>query len=417
MFADGIGIRIGAGLNGQLVKDNVNGTDMFPRLCQRLAEQGVGVYLLGGREGVAEQAALRMQQRFPELIISGHQHGYFDANNTQAVIDDINASGAAVLLVAMGAPAQELWIEQYADQLAPSVNIGVGGLFDFYSGRISRAPLWLRQIGMEWIWRLSQEPARMWRRYVLGNPVFLARVWKESRLSKSAPQVGTQENLNLWQQLPANAKTRCVRHHRRLKLINRTKRTLDIVVSALAMLALSPLLLITFTAIRLESPGPVFFTQQRAGMDNKPFTMWKLRSMYIDAEARLATLQESNEMAGGVLFKMKKDPRITRVGRIIRKASIDELPQLWNVFKGDMSLVGPRPALPREVAQYSNDERQRLGVRPGITCIWQVSGRSDIAFPEQVQLDLQYIHTQSVGADIGLMLKTIPAVLFARGAY
>ena len=139
--------------------------------------------------------------------------------------------------------------------------------------------------------------------------------------------------------------------------------------------------------------------------------------MYIDAEARKKELEAMNEMNGGVLFKMKEDPRITKAGKIIRKTSIDELPQLWNVFKGDMSLVGPRPALPSEVNQYSLAERRRLEVIPGITCIWQVSGRSDIPFDKQVGLDVEYIESQSLWLDIKLLLLTIPAVLLGRGAY
>jgi lipopolysaccharide/colanic/teichoic acid biosynthesis glycosyltransferase len=139
--------------------------------------------------------------------------------------------------------------------------------------------------------------------------------------------------------------------------------------------------------------------------------------MYIDAEKRKAELLQQNEMSGGILFKMKKDPRITRVGKFIRKASIDELPQLWNVFIGDMSLVGPRPAVPGEVEQYTPYQRGRLQVKPGITCLWQVSGRSDLDFEEQVRLDLQYARTRSLSMDFTLLFKTIPAVLFARGAY
>ncbi len=139
--------------------------------------------------------------------------------------------------------------------------------------------------------------------------------------------------------------------------------------------------------------------------------------MYIDAEERLEKIKKNNEMQGGVIFKMKKDPRITTIGKLIRKASIDELPQLWNVLIGDMSLVGPRPALPNEVSQYQLSDRRRLGVKPGITCIWQVSGRSDIPFDKQVELDIDYIYKQSLKEDISLLLKTIPAVLLARGAY
>jgi len=195
------------------------------------------------------------------------------------------------------------------------------------------------------------------------------------------------------------------------------KRLLDITASATALLILSPLFLMVTLLIRLDSKGSIFFSQMRVGKQGKLFKMWKFRSMYIDAEARKATLIKQNEMKGGVLFKMKKDPRITWVGRFIRKFSIDELPQLWNVFIGDMSLVGPRPPLPIEVEQYTPYQRRRLAVTPGITCIWQVSGRSEIPFEKQVQMDLDYIANQSFWFDITLLLKTVPAVLKARGAY
>jgi lipopolysaccharide/colanic/teichoic acid biosynthesis glycosyltransferase len=145
--------------------------------------------------------------------------------------------------------------------------------------------------------------------------------------------------------------------------------------------------------------------------------MYKFRSMYVDAEARTAALLARNEMGGGVIFKMKQDPRITRVGKYIRRASIDELPQLWNVLRGEMSLVGPRPPVPGEVSQYSLSDRRRLEVRPGITCIWQVSGRSEIPFAQQVELDAAYIESQSIWMDLKLLAKTIPAVLLGRGAY
>ena len=145
--------------------------------------------------------------------------------------------------------------------------------------------------------------------------------------------------------------------------------------------------------------------------------MFKFRSMYVDAEERKKALMAQNESSGGVIFKMKKDPRITRIGRFIRKASIDELPQLWNVIRGDMSLVGPRPPVPSEVAEYSISDRRRLEVIPGITCIWQVSGRSDIPFEQQVELDAEYIESQTFWGDVKLLFKTIPAVLLGRGAY
>lgn len=195
------------------------------------------------------------------------------------------------------------------------------------------------------------------------------------------------------------------------------KRLIDVAAAALLLTLFSPLYAGVALAIRLDSPGPIFFKQIRVGRWGTLFPMWKFRSMYIDAEERKRALMQENEMAGGVIFKMKRDPRITRVGRFIRKASIDELPQLWNVLVGDMSLVGPRPPLPVEVNQYSLSDRRRLDVVPGITCIWQVSGRSDIPFDQQVQLDVQYIESHSIWLDIKLLLLTVPAVLLGRGAY
>ena len=196
-----------------------------------------------------------------------------------------------------------------------------------------------------------------------------------------------------------------------------TKRIFDVVVSGTILILLSPIFLMLSILISLDSKGPVFFFQDRVGKKGKLFKMYKFRSMYIDAEQRKAELMKHNEMQDGVLFKMKYDPRVTQVGRFIRKFSLDELPQLWNVLVGDMSLVGPRPPLPSEVAKYTPYQKRRLQVTPGITCIWQVSGRSDIPFTQQVELDLEYIAHQSLWYDLMLLMKTIPAVIKARGAY
>ncbi|HWV38888.1 MAG TPA: sugar transferase [Vulgatibacter sp.] len=193
------------------------------------------------------------------------------------------------------------------------------------------------------------------------------------------------------------------------------KRAFDVVVSAIALVALSPLFVAVAAAIKLDSKGPVFFRQTRVGLNGRPFSMVKFRSMYQDAEARLQALRDQNEMSGPV-FKMKNDPRITRVGRIIRKLSIDELPQFWNVLTGTMSIVGPRPPLPAEVRQYERWQRRRLSVRPGITCTWQVSGRNSIPFDRWMELDLEYIDNWSLQQDLKIFLKTIPAVVSTRGA-
>lgn len=194
------------------------------------------------------------------------------------------------------------------------------------------------------------------------------------------------------------------------------KRLMDIVGSSVGLILLSPVFAITALLIKLEDGGPVFFASDRAGKWGRKFRMFKFRSMILNAEKMKQDLLQQNE-TGGVIFKMKRDPRITRVGRVIRKLSIDELPQLYNVFKGDMSLVGPRPHPPKEVELYTLTDRRRLEVIPGLTCFWQVSGRSDVNFENQVGLDVQYIESQSLWGDIKLLLKTIPAVISGRGAY
>jgi exopolysaccharide biosynthesis polyprenyl glycosylphosphotransferase len=193
------------------------------------------------------------------------------------------------------------------------------------------------------------------------------------------------------------------------------KRLLDVAVS-LALLALSaPAILLAVIAIKLTSPGSVLFKQQRIGLNGRSFTLYKFRTMIEDAHERRSEVEHLNEMTGPV-FKMKDDPRITAVGRILRKFSLDEIPQFWNVLKGDMSLVGPRPPIPEEVASYHRWHRRRLSMKPGLTCLWQVSGRNNIDFDRWMQLDLQYIDNWSPTLDLKILLRTIPAVLLGRGA-
>lgn len=194
------------------------------------------------------------------------------------------------------------------------------------------------------------------------------------------------------------------------------KRGLDLFIILSAVLFILPLMLITALAIKLDSPGPIFFRQTRVGRDGRLFTCYKFRSMSVDAEERKAALQAQNE-ADGPVFKIQNDPRVTRVGHIIRRLSIDELPQMLNVLKVDMSLVGPRPPLPQEVQAYELHQLRRLEVIPGLTGLQQVSGRSNLDFESWIHLDLQYIEEQSLWRDIQIMLKTIPTVLFGRGAY
>ncbi len=195
------------------------------------------------------------------------------------------------------------------------------------------------------------------------------------------------------------------------------KRLVDILGALIALLLSSPVFAVTALLIKLEDGGPIFFKQTRVGYRGKLFPMWKFRSMVVNADTIKDLLKEQNEMQGGILFKMNNDPRITFIGKYLRKYSVDELPQFWNVLVGDMSLVGPRPSIPKEVAEYSAEDRQRLLAKPGITCVWQVSGRSEIDFSGQVQLDLAYIRSSSLWTDLKLLFKTIPAVFLGKGAY
>ncbi len=194
------------------------------------------------------------------------------------------------------------------------------------------------------------------------------------------------------------------------------KRVMDIIISGMGLILLSPLLALIALAIRLDTPGPVLFPQTRIGRGGQPFTIYKFRSMIANAEEVRPYLDALNEV-DGPMFKIKDDPRRTRVGRILRRTSLDELPQLYNVLRGDMSLVGPRPALPDEVAQYQDWHKKRLEVSPGLTGLWQVSGRSKLSFDEMVLLDIYYVENWSPTLDLRIMLKTIPLVLMGEGAY
>ncbi|WP_325837665.1 sugar transferase [Enterococcus casseliflavus] len=195
------------------------------------------------------------------------------------------------------------------------------------------------------------------------------------------------------------------------------KRIIDIFGSLIGLVVLSPLFLIVAYKIKKEDPsGPIFFSQERVGKNGKTFKMYKFRSMCVDAEEQLDKLLQHNEVQGA-MFKMKEDPRVTKIGKFIRRTSIDELPQLWNVLNGDMSLVGPRPPLSREVSEYSDYAKQRLLVKPGCTGLWQVSGRNHVGFDEMVDLDLKYITNQSIINDVLIIVKTFKIILMPNGAY
>ena len=384
VLPDGIGVELAARMTADRLTANLNGTDLVPHLLKEAARMGKSVFLFGGAPGTAEAAANRLVRSIPGLCVAGTRDGFNGASDPDAVIKQINESGADIVLVALGVPLQELWLHKHAHRLDAPLTMAVGALFDFLAGSVSRAPKWVRRARMEWIWRLAQEPKRLAKRYLVGNATFLAQAAKGAIL-----------------QMPVAAMQR---------------RFLDITVSATALVALSPLLAITALAIKADSRGPVLFKQKRVGLNGNSFTIFKFRSMAQDAEKRRDGLIATSDREG-VCFKSRTDPRVTRVGRIIRRFSIDELPQILNVLRGDMAIVGPRPALPCEVSEYPSRALGRLAVKPGITGLWQVSGRATIGFDQMVEMDLSYAASRNLLLDLVLILKTFGAVTSGRGAY
>ncbi|WP_168121092.1 sugar transferase [Paenibacillus sp. HB172176] len=214
-----------------------------------------------------------------------------------------------------------------------------------------------------------------------------------------------------------NQSARTARRAPELKAYSAMKRLMDIAGSAIGLFLLSPLLVLIAILIKLEDPkGPILFKQTRIGKNGKTFQMYKLRSMVVNAEEKLAELLHKNEI-NGAMFKMKDDPRITRVGKFIRKTSLDELPQLLNVLRGEMSLVGPRPPLGREVAEYTEHDKKRLSVTPGCTGLWQVSGRNKLSFDEMVELDIAYIEQRSLLLDMKILVRTVKEVVAPQNAF
>jgi len=388
ILPDGSGVALAAKLAGVSIQNNLNGTDLFPHICAQATQSRQSLFLLGGAPGVAATAGQNMRKAYPGLPIAGTRNGYFAEQDEQDLIDEINASGASLLLVGLGVPQQELWIARNRARITVPVILGVGGLFDYYSNRIPRAPLLLRKLGLEWSWRLLQEPRRLAHRYLIGNFVFVGHAIAHA-----------------WH----------VRGHAE-RYAAAAKRTLDLAIALTALALLGPLFAALALLITLEDGGPVFFRQTRIGAKGKPFKMWKFRSMAVDAEARRQKLLAQSER-DGICFKMKQDPRITATGRWLRRLSLDELPQILNVFRGEMSIVGPRPALPQEVIVYNERALNRLNGAPGLTCSWQVSGRANIPFEKQVELDIDYLETRSLFGDLMLIVKTVPAVITGRGAY
>ncbi|MEP3346661.1 MAG: WecB/TagA/CpsF family glycosyltransferase [Litoreibacter sp.] len=384
ILPDGIGIELAAKMQGNKLRANLNGTDFAPKLLRQAVRWGRSVFLIGGTPGTANAAAQRLCMDIPGLRVVGTRDGFVGADRAQEAIDEINESGADIVLVAMGVPRQELWIDRHRDLIEADLVLGVGALFDFLAGNVRRAPALVRKFRMEWGWRLAMEPRRLARRYLAGNLTFLSR---------SASHA--------WR----NADRGYV-----------SQRALDIAISGGALLLLGIPMLAVAAMVRLDSSGPALFKQTRVGKAGGHFGVYKFRSMFLDAEARRAALLATSDREG-VCFKSRSDPRITRMGKLLRRFSIDELPQLINVLKGEMSIVGPRPALPEEVKKYPTRALGRLDAKPGITGLWQVAGRADIGFDKMVDLDIAYVKSRSTLLDLMLIALTFRAVISGRGAY
>ncbi len=387
LLPDGSGMQLAARLQKSHFTENLNGTDLFPAIISAAADKQMKVFFFGSKPGIAEKAANAARDLNPKLEIAGTRHGFFSEEDQPGIIDAINASGAEVLLVGLGVPMQDIWIARNRHRLNAKIIFGVGAQFDFWSGSVSRAPQILRNAGMEWVWRLAIEPKRMFARYIIGNPTFVGRSFI-STFRTRFPSL----------------------------FDNFAKRSLDLILSGGALIGLLPLIGLIALGIKLESRGPIFFTQMRVGQNGKLFTIYKFRSMYLDAEARRQAVLHLSERKG-ICFKSRNDPRVTRVGKIMRRLSLDELPQILNVWKGDMAIVGPRPALSQEVAAYPKLALGRLESKPGLTGLWQVSGRAEVDFDRMIHMDLAYGRTRSLFSDIAMIALTFRALITGRGAY
>lgn len=624
VYPDGMGVVWASKFTQRPLPERVNAGDFLPQLCQLCVQKGYRIYLLGGQGWVVRKAAENLCREFPGLQIAGTHHGFFLGEEEEEVIEEINRSGAHILLVGLGVPYQEKCIKRNLSKLTPAVCWGVGALFDYYSLRIRRAPFFLRKIGLEWAFRLTLEPKRLWRRYVVGNFIFLLRLfaslildaglisagwisayWIRYAINDSMPEpinpfqpyiwglpgiivlwllsctyfglyklrqersrieefsaivktvlmgllvamafsfllkefqfgrsvvllsgflnlfllgfshwimqqldkrlagryglkriliVGTGrlahrvrreaedsptgyhlagflsekerakpqddreeiaggisqlgslvkdkridevwvategmdlgEKMNLvaqWKQLDCEFKivSEAFRPFAARVRIDRVggvplfdlprsrigvgyeyvKGVIDFFIALGIIILTFPFWFLIAVAIKLESAGPAFFSQQRAGRNGKTFQMYKFRTMHNLVDKYALAPEKEN------------DPRITKVGRLLRRWSLDELPQLLNVLKGEMSMVGPRPEMVFIVQNYQPWERERLKVKPGITGLWQITGRKDLPLHKHIEYDFYYIVHRSIFLDAAIMLKSVPAVLRRKGAY
>lgn len=370
--------------------------DNISRLWLGLEWVLVGLFLVVGRLGfrlVLRQARSKRRLMQPTIVVGCNREAERIASSLQ--------SGCSSGLAVVGCVTANGQYDALGDELIPGVPI-LGDVFGL--------PERLERAGADAVVIISSAFEHSEFSEIVSG---LRRLHVDVHVSSGLSEVRTQRVLV---REVAGTPIMLIRSTAASKYNSQMKRTFDAVFSLLVMFFGLPVWIAIAAAIKLESVGPIFYQQERVGRDGVTFKMFKFRSMYLDADQRLHTLKDSNE-ADGPLFKMRNDPRITRVGRILRKYSLDEFPQLINVLLGDMSVVGPRPPLPAETQEYTDRHVRRLEVAPGMTGLWQVSGRSDLTFEEMVQLDLFYIENWSLRYDLSLVLRTVPTVMFAKGAY
>lgn len=336
------------------------------RMARDCARFRTGVFLVANREGILEALSKALCLLAPGLKIAGGWAGCVTTGSSADLIEAINQSGAGAVFVSLGDAAERDWITRYGGDLRPGIVLGLGKEF--------------------------------------------ATIACETFMSRASPDTLASPSVAGRPALPdLRARLRALRQPV-------TQRLVDLLVAGAALAVAAPLMILMAGAVRLDSGGPAIFRQTRIGRGGQPFTIYKFRTMHTDQRqgdpARCAASDRE-----GPCFKARQDPRVTRVGKLLRRSSLDELPQLFNVLKGEMSIVGPRPGLASEVAAYSPQALRRLAVKPGITGIWQVSGRADISFDRMIRMDLRYVRTRCVLGDLRIIARTFGVVLTGRGAY
>jgi len=380
LFSDGVGTSLATLLQSGLSAPRITGPDITNSGLKRWKSKPM--VFIGGDQKTYEN--IKRKFGLTRSVYIEREHLPASQENTLRDVKKIKElePDPELIWVCLGSPKQEYWTMNAQDDFPNSRILPVGAAFDFLGGNRKRAPKAIQKIGLEWLYRFYQEPRRLFQRTVVTNlKLVLYSILYRGKV-----------NAPLW------------------------KRCLDIALGLPLLVLAAPIMAISAAAIWLEDGYPVFYKQTRIGKDGVPFDFYKLRSMIHGAENYQEKLSDQNEYQNMVPFKIKNDPRITKVGKVIRRWSIDELPQLLNILKGDMSLVGPRPPLPREYAVYNDYEKKRMSVVPGLTGLCQIKARGKRCFRVQVNNDLRYIRKRKLGLDLWIILKTIPIVLSGDGA-